>query len=112
MYLEEVLAAINKGAPIAEITRELERLLSAIRDTGKGGTLTIKVAIAPFKGSSDALCLSCQVATKLPEPERGVALFYLTDDNRLVRNDPRQQQLPLRSIEIVPVSRGELKEVG
>lgn len=112
MYLEEVLLNINSGAPIAEITREMERLLSAIKDTGKGGSLTLTVSVAPFKGSTDAMCVTCQVKTKIPEPERGVALFFLTEDNRLVRNDPRQQQLPLRSIEIVPVSRGELKEVG
>jgi len=112
MYLEEVLEKINNGAPIAEITREMERLLCAIKDTGKRGSITIVVDVSPFKGSTDAMCVTCQVKTKIPEPERGVALFFLTEDFRLVRNDPRQQELPLRTIEIVPAVRGELKEVG
>jgi len=50
------------------------------------------------------------VKTKLPEPERGMTIFYATDDNRLVRNDPRQQQLPLRVVEM-DQPKGDLKEV-
>jgi hypothetical protein len=39
------------------------------------------------------------VKTKLPEAERGMTIFYATDNNLLVRNDPEQQMLPLRVVE-------------
>jgi hypothetical protein len=45
------------------------------------------------------LLIESQVKTKLPEPERGMTIFYATEDNKLVRNDPRQQTLPLRVVE-------------
>jgi len=50
------------------------------------------------------------VKTKLPEPERGMTIFYATEDNKLVRNDPRQQMLPLRVVEFDQQPK-QLKEV-
>ena len=46
-----------------------------------------------------------QVKTKLPEPDRGMTVFYATEDNQLVRNDPKQQTLNLRVVEYRPAAR-------
>ena len=66
--------------------------------------------IAQEQGSNDVLIVESQVRTKLPEQDRGMTIFYATEDNQLVRNDPKQIQLPLRVVDIDQQHK-ELKEV-
>ena len=40
-----------------------------------------------------------------------ISIFYSTNDNKLQRNDPRQQKLDLKVLDMVPTPSG-LKEVG
>ena len=108
----QTLIEINNGATVTELSQALEQVVAAVRATGKSGSITLIVKVAPAsKGSTNVLLIESQVKTKLPEPERGMTIFYATDDNRLVRNDPRQQQLPLRVVEFDQPPKGELKEV-
>ena len=68
-----------------------------MRAAGKSGSITLTVNVKPAsKGSTNVLMVESQVKTKLPEPDRGMTVFYATEDNKLVRSDPRQQSLPLR----------------
>ena len=86
------------------------KVLAAVRESGKAGSITFTVSVKPAsKGVTNVVMVESQIKTKLPEPDRGMTVFYLTEDNRLVRNDPRQQQLPLRVVEIEQAN--ELKEV-
>ena len=107
---QETILQINNGATVAELSEALERVVAAVRMAGKAGSITLTLKVAPAsKGSTDVLMIESQVRTKLPEPERGISIFYATDDNRLVRNDPKQQQLPLRVVDIEQPK--QLKEV-
>ena len=107
---QETILQINNGATVAELSEALERVVSAVRLAGKSGSITLTLKVAPAsKRSTDVLMVESQVRLKLPEPERGVSIFYATEDNRLVRNDPKQQQLPLRVVDIEQPK--QLKEV-
>jgi len=107
---QETILQINNGATVAELSEALERVVAAVRLAGKSGSITLTLKVAPAsKRSTDVLMVESQVRLKLPEPERGVSIFYATDDNRLVRNDPKQQQLPLRVVDIEQPK--QLKEV-
>lgn len=108
----ETLIQVNNGATVAELNDALQQVVAAVRATGKSGSVTLTVKVAPAaKNAADVLVVESQVKARLPEPERGMTIFYATDDNRLVRNDPRQQRLDLRTVEINAPQRGELKEV-
>jgi hypothetical protein len=108
----ETLIQINSGATVQELNDALQQVVAAVRATGKCGAVTLTVKVAPAaKNAADVLVVESQVKARLPEPERGMTIFYATEDNRLVRNDPRQQRLDLRTVEIKPPQRGELKEV-
>jgi hypothetical protein len=97
----ETILQLNNGAAVAELSAALARVLAAVRESGKPGSITFTVSVKPAsKGITNVVMVEAQTKTKLPEPERGMTVFYVTDDNRLVRNDPRQQQLPLRVVEI------------
>jgi len=107
---QETILQINNGATVAELSGALEKVVAAVRMAGKAGSITLTLKVAPAsKGSTDVLMVESQVRTKLPEPERGISIFYATEDNKLVRNDPKQQQLPLRVVDIEQPR--QLKEV-
>ena len=110
MNFPETILQLNNGAAVAELSAALAKVLAAVRESGKTGSITFTVTVKPAsKGVTNVVMVESQIKTKLPEPERGMTVFYMTDDNRLVRNDPRQQQLPLRVVEIEQTN--ELKEV-
>ena len=72
--------------------------------------LTIKV-----KPEDGAMCVVVEADVKvtMPRPPAVKAMFYADDDGNLLRNDPRQQRLPLREVWPSSVDRttGEVKDV-
>ena len=108
---QETIVQINNGAAVQELSDALRKVVAAVRETGKSGAITLTLKVAPAsKGNVDVLLVESQVKTKLPEPERGMTIFYATDNNLLVRNDPKQQMLPLRVVEFDQQPR-DLREV-
>ena len=106
----ETILQINNGATVAELGDALQKVVATVRAVGKSGTVTLAIKVAPaMKNSTDVLTVEASVKTKLPESEHGATIFFATEDNRLVRNDPKQQVLPLRVIDMP--EKGELKEV-
>ncbi len=90
----DVLKQIRQGHLVYEMNQEVEKVVEAVRDTRKGGELTLKIKIKPLKAGSDALDVDAEVTAKIPKPPRPVSIFYPTQDNTLSRTDPRQMRLP------------------
>ncbi len=108
---QKTMLEIANGATVGELNDALQKVVAAVRQTGKRGKLTLDVTVSPAaKGATDVLMIEAQVKTRLPEPERGMTIFYATDDNRLVRNDPKQPTLDLRVVDIGDQPK-QLKEV-
>src|SRR5690348_6051284 len=108
---QQTILEINNGATLAELSEALQHVVAAVRGTGKSGSISLTLKVSPAsKGTTNVLLIESTVKTKLPEPERGLTIFYATEDNTLVRNDPRQQQLPLRVVEFDQQPK-DLKEV-
>jgi hypothetical protein len=106
----ETILQLNNGAAVAELSAALTTLLAAVRESGKAGSITFTITVKPAsKGVTNVVMVESQTKARLPEPERGMTVFYVTEDNRLVRNDPRQQPLPLRVVDIE--QNNNLKEV-
>jgi hypothetical protein len=73
--LKELSKMIEKGDFDSRINDELANLMSAIKDFGKGGTLTIKYTIKPDKDVPEALKVTGSVKARLPEPRSEALLF-------------------------------------
>ena len=102
---------LDQGLTAQRLADALIKVNAAVRETGQKASLTFTISVKPAtKGTTEAVMVQAFLKLKLPEPEPGVAIFYLTPDNQLVRNDPRQHLLPLRSIDVIDQPR-ELKEV-
>lgn len=86
------LAGINKGRTVADLGAKLQELVAAIENTGKGGTLTLKITVKPAN-KSDALTVADEVTVKAPALAKPDSIFFPDANHNLVRNDPKQSEL-------------------
>ena len=101
---------IDNGATLGEFAAALQALNNTVREVGKAGEITLTISVSPAsKGNTDVVMVRSKIKSKLPEATRRQTVFYLDDNNQLVRNDPKQQTLPLRVVDIEQPK--ELKEV-
>lgn len=94
------LQDLRDGRAHAELTGKLSEVLAAVKATGKAGTLTLKIDVKPAGRGSDVdkVTITDAVTAKVPTPDRGQDFYWLTDDNALSRNHPRQHALDLRDV--------------
>lgn len=97
-----------------ELSEALHDLIQRVRDTGKKGTVSLTVTIAPMKNDLDVLVVGDEIKLRLPEHDRKQSLFYPDKHGNLTRTDP--QQLSFESLREVPAGvdpeTGEIREVG
>jgi hypothetical protein len=93
----DTLREIEAGGLLDELSEVQHSLVDAIRLTGKGGELTIKLAYKP--DGSGQMTIKADVKAKEPLLSRGTSLFFLTPEGNLTRRDPRQQEINLRSVD-------------
>jgi hypothetical protein len=81
------------------ISAEMHELLQAVGVHGKKGQLVIKVAVQPSQGhvEGDPLAISIESDLKAPKSPPPAAIYFVDDDGRPTRNDPRQMQIDFRS---------------
>lgn len=79
---------------IRELTEALDIVMKAARATGKKGTITLKIEIAPDKNDEQALTMLADVKHTAPVAERRKALIYHDAANHTFsKTDPRQLEL-------------------
>ncbi|MFC5524046.1 hypothetical protein [Polaromonas jejuensis] len=97
-----LLAELNEGSAHAALTSDLAELLRTVQNTGRGGSLTLKIKVAPATrnnhGSVDKVNITADRKLELPKPEQPSDFFYLTDEGETTRNHPRQHSLELREV--------------
>lgn len=89
------LATTNKGRTATELTKQLQELVEAIRETGKGGTLTYKLTVTPSSKANldDTVIVKDQITVKKPVADRPESTFFIDEADNLVRNHPRQPSM-------------------
>tara|TARA_R100001086_G_scaffold137553_4_gene71875 strand:+ start:26 stop:364 length:339 start_codon:yes stop_codon:yes gene_type:complete len=87
----EFFLGLRNGALAGECSDQLDRLLEAIAETGDGGDMTVKLSFKLNKAGQ----LECKpsVSCKVPKRALGTGIFFLTDESRLTRTDPRQTDI-------------------
>ncbi len=90
------LVVMNRGNFVIECGRELQELTDAIIDTGGKGSLVIKLEVTPSAlkdGRISQVDISPSIDIKKPKHDQGKSIFFVTADNKLVRDDPNQENL-------------------
>lgn len=93
-----MLQMIRGGQVISDLSHAMRQVTTACRREGKPGAITLTIAFAPA-GRSGALEFADDIKTKVPKSPKHSTLAFLDEDGALFRNDPNQQELPLRTIE-------------
>lgn len=98
----------RNGGLHGELSHGLAELVTAVQETQKPGTLTLTVKVQPNKDGV-TMTVTDKVVSKLPEGDRGAAIFFIQGDGNLVRRDPRQLEMPLR--EVARDDDGDLRDI-
>jgi hypothetical protein len=93
--IEPVLRTQRKGALLTDLSAAMQQAVAASREHLKESVITLTLRISPLSGDGHALSVRDEVTLKLPQARKPNTLFYATDDNCLVREDPHQQDLPI-----------------
>lgn len=91
----ETLIVMNRGNFVIECGREMQELTDSIIDTGGKGSLVIKLEVTPSglkDGRISQVDISPSIDIKKPKHDQGKSIFFVTSDNKLVRDDPSQEQ--------------------
>jgi len=65
--------------------------MTAIRETGGAGSLTLKISFKTNKAGQ--LEASPDITTKKPSRPLGMGVYFVSDDARLTRRDPNQMDI-------------------
>lgn len=109
---------LNDGNTLAGLTADLAELLQTVQSTGRSGSLTLKVKVAPAAKAGqhvDKVTIVADRKLELPKPDAPSDFFWLTDDAEPTRQHPRQHSLGLHETRtVVDQSTGEitLKDVS
>lgn len=90
------LQSYRNGEILSELSDALRKVNEAVNTAKKPGTITLKVKVTP---NGEAYAYAPEVSVKLPLVAKPAAIFFMDDAFNLVREDPNQQSLPLRSID-------------
>ena len=99
------------GECLNELGQHMRNITDAAQLTGKPGLLTIKILFEPTK--SGAVEILDDIAVKMPKGEKEGTLFFIGEGGALMRNNPNQLEMPLRTIEGgAPVDVESLRKVS
>jgi len=91
---------IRRGQFLEDCADELHKVVASVAETGKAAKLCIEITVKPATRGQGALILSDKVMAKLPALPVGETIMFVTPDNALVANDPRQKDLVFKSVDM------------
>ena len=92
------LAVLNRGNLIIDAGRDMQDVVNGIVACNKPGKLTIELEITPSgwdrdTGRATQVDIRPEIKTKIPRPDQGKSIFFLTEENRLTRDELDQRPL-------------------
>lgn len=93
--LLEVLGQIRGGAALHDAGKDLEELVAKVLETGKSGTITLKITVEPDKSDDRIVTMQPDVSVKLPKKPRAKGIFFRRPDGSLTKEDPQQIEMQM-----------------
>lgn len=101
----KTLTDLRKGQTVSELSDALTELVEACKRTGKKGEMTLKLKLTP-SSDGETIIIQDDPTVKLPRMDRKNTTFFTTEDNRLQRNNPKQQEFDPK---VIPNGEAEVK---
>lgn len=91
--IQETLSRLREGRVYDLMALELNKIVKAVRDTGKPGKLTLTIDVKPVHKIAGALELVADVNGKLPKLDPSSDLMFPDDDGNLFVRPPNQRDI-------------------
>jgi hypothetical protein len=85
---------LNNGSTETELSLAFKSLVAAVSDTGRKGTLTLKLTVEQNKKNAKLIEIAAEVSCKPPQPKPQAAAFLL-HQGELIALEDTQMRLPL-----------------
>lgn len=95
---------IRRGQFLEDCADELQKCIVAVEETGKPSKLVIELSIKPASKGQGAVCLADKIVAKLPQLPAGETIMFVTPENNLALNDPRQKEMDLKAVAAEPTA--------
>lgn len=96
----------KQGDVLTELSVRMREAVAAARRIGKPAALSLEVKFTP---NGNAIAFSAEVKAKLPREADYAGIFFPDEVGNLFRNDPLQQTMELKTVE-VPAQTQELRK--
>lgn len=91
--ITDVMREIRKGRIVDKASEMLADVVHAVDETGKAGSITIKLTVKPEKGGGSQKTISAKLTATKPEEDLPEAIFFSDTEGTLHRNDPDQREM-------------------
>jgi hypothetical protein len=105
----QVLQTHDGGEVLNELADAQRQCLEAVALTGKAASVTLTLKYTPAAKGAFAVAFG-EPKVKLPAMERPASLWFGDENGQLTRNDPRQKELPLKTV--ADPAQQEARKVG
>ncbi|QOD81864.1 MULTISPECIES: hypothetical protein [Chromobacterium] len=96
--ITDTLRSLGHGTFIDDASDALNKLVTAVDETGRAGKLTLTLSLKKATRGSGAMVVQDEIKLSLPKPDSRETMLFATPEGNLVTEDPRQQQLELRTV--------------
>lgn len=97
--ITDTLRHLGAGVTLDEASEALADLVKRVDETGKPGSLTLKINLR--RATAGALAVTSDLTVKKPPEPKVETLLFPTVEGNLMTEDPRQGKLQLRTVEAV-----------
>jgi hypothetical protein len=92
------LSEHRNGVLHDELSDKLQELVAGVAEEGKAGKLTLTITIKPANAGEGAFAVSDEIKITPPKETKSGSIFFVSPENNLIRDDPRQRTLDLREV--------------
>lgn len=86
----EVLAEIDSGLLMEQVSEKLATLVRGVLDVEKSGTITLQITVKP--NGDGKVIVDGKVTNKVPEKPVDQSFFFARPNGDLTRNSPKQDE--------------------
>lgn len=96
----DLLREHRNGLTHDELTEALNEVVEAVTSERKAGSITLRISVKPH--ADGAVMVADDIKIVKPKPTKGGSIFFVTPENNLIRDDPKQSRLPLQEVTAGP----------
>jgi hypothetical protein len=89
--ITDIMRDIARGHFVEQATEELQKIVLAVLEENKTGTLTLKIKVS--KNDENQVFYDAEIDGKMPKQTLARTMFFVDSEGNSVRRDPRQTDM-------------------